>query len=221
MYGSLLRPQLTILGFFTNDFDDNLLPVDSWMNAVTADGMAINVRKYRVDSRENIIEFDLRSIQHLTVYGKDPPLNQVEYRLGLTRLGTLALRLFDAVDELRSPEERFDRRIELTKGYLQDLRDLVSARESELLVILIPGAEDIDSPGRRYFLAVQLMEELGIAYIDPRDMLDGVADYAPPPEIHWNNSGHQKVGSLLSDCIAFVVEGGLPSDCQSFVVTGE
>ena len=57
------------------------------------------------------------------------------------------------------------------------------------------------------------MRELGIPFLDPINVL-GPDDYAPLPEFHWNNAGHQKIGKLLSACLeTFFVSNDL-SDCM-------
>ncbi len=214
VFAPRLNPQLTILGFFTNDFDDNLMPLDSWVNALDAGGKAVIVRKYRIDNWENLIALDLQAIQLLTVYGKIAPASALEKRVASTRLGTLALRLVETLRESSATAEPLNRRIELTRRYLADLRDAVSARASTLLVLLIPRPEEIASSSRRFDTALRLMEELKIAHIDLRQVLDADSDYIPPPDFHWNSSGHQKVGRLLSACVAsFVADGGW-SDCE-------
>ena len=218
VYGFMLRPQVTLLAFFTNDFDDNLLPIDSWLNAVGADGKAINVRKYLVDEHENVVELDPGSIQFMAVFGKEPPENELEYHLGSTRLGAIVLRLIDSLESDGAQHERFDRRKESTRKYLQELRDLVLETDSAFLVMLIPGPEDLSSPGLRYTIAAQLFSELGIPYLEPRGMLERDEDYASPPDIHWSNSGHQKVGVMLSECIKSILQHGSPTDCEYIVL---
>ena len=217
-FSSHLQPHITILGFFVNDFDDNLMPIDSWLNAVDSNSNVVTVRKYTIDEWENVTELDLRAIQLLTVYGKRPPFNELERQFGSTRLGTLMLRLIDALRDFEETEERFDTRIDITRRYLKDLRDEISMDDSFLLVLLIPGPEDIKSLGKRYQLAIGLMEELEIPYLSLIGLLDPASDYGPAPDIHWNNSGHQKVGALLSDCMeAFIASGNL-GDCQYVVL---
>ena len=217
-FAPILRPQLTILAFYTNDFDDNLLPMDSWLNAVSSDGMAINVRKYGMDKQENVSEFDLRAIRLLTVYGKAPPQNDFEYRLGLTRLGTLALQLLERLQAHSSAPERFDRRVEATRGYLRDLRERASVQGSALLTLLIPAPEDVNSAGRRHQLALRLLDELGIAYMDLREWLEREADYHPAPDFHWNNAGHQKIGAVLSSCIEAFAKSGDLANCLAVTI---
>jgi hypothetical protein len=218
VFGSRLRPQLTLLAFFTNDLDDNLMPIDSWLNAVTADGKAINVRKYLLDERENVVALDPRSIQFMSVYGKAPPKNAWEARLGATRLGTIALRSLDKLRETGAAQERFDRREETTRNLLRALRDHVAASDSAFLVMLVPGPDDILSPGTRYVIAARLLDELGIPHLELRHLLDRAADYASPHDIHWSNAGHQKVGALLLACTKAVFEGGSAADCGRLIL---
>ena len=50
------------------------------------------------------------------------------------------------------------------------------------------------------------------------DLLDPVADYAEPPDIHWNNAGHQKVGALLTECVDEFIASGDLANCERVVV---
>ena len=215
VYGPLLRPQLTALGFYLNDFDDNLLPISSWWSAVDSDGKKVIHRKQKIDSLGNVVEFDINDIGVYAFHGKSPPSNELGRLLGMTRLGTLLLRLKDALLETRQEEAaRIDRRLSVTRHYLAQLRDATVAQESSLLVLLIPRREDFGNPGVEYHWAIQLMKELNIAYLDSTGVLDPASDYADPPDLHWNNSGHQKAGALLSDCIEQFFASGDLADCD-------
>lgn len=98
--------------------------------------------------------------------------------------------------------------------YLLALRGAAAAQDTALLVLLIPHRNDMSSPGAHYQTALRLMEELGIPYIDPSHLLDSKLDYAPRPDVHWNSAGHQKIGAMLSDCLAaFQISHDL-SDCE-------
>ena len=59
---------------------------------------------------------------------------------------------------------------------------------------------------------------LQIAYLDPIDLLHPVYDYVNEIDIHWNNHGHQKIGTLLSDCIESFISSGSLSDCDYVVM---
>ena len=78
---------------------------------------------------------------------------------------------------------------------------------------MVPGPADIRSVGRRYQMAVELMQELEIAFVNPIEILDPVADYAEPPDDHWSNEGHRKIGELLSDCVRRLLNGGDLVEC--------
>ena len=210
VYAPRLQPQLTVLGFVMNDFDDNLLPVDSWINALDASGQVIHLRKYAIDEAENVIELDQYTLGYIQAHGIAPPSSALEARLGPTRLGSLLLRLRDKLQSAGSADEKLTRRWQITKQHLMELKHAVVASGSDFLVVLVPGPADIVSAGPRFQMAVTLMQELGIPYLNPLASLDPAADYAVPPDDHWNNAGHQKAGELLSDCVQrFYANGGL------------
>lgn len=213
VYAPRLRPHLTILGFVMNDFDDNLLPIDSWLNAIDPSGNAVAIRMFKVDSAEKVSRHDVDDIEYFLTYWKIPPANELERQLGHTRLGTLLLGLVDAIEARQPADARFGRREQVTRDFLQELRDSVYDHGSEFALLLVPGPEDIGRPGMRYLLARDIVNSLAIPYIDPIDQLVLPADYAPSPDDHWSNSGHQKVGAILVDCINEVITGGAITDC--------
>ena len=45
-----MRPHLTLLAFYMNDFDDNMLPLDSYFMGVDAAGKQLSVRQYQADA---------------------------------------------------------------------------------------------------------------------------------------------------------------------------
>ena len=157
-------------------------------------------------------------------YGIEPPVSEIERLMGRTRLGSLLLRLID-IARGESPNREIvrlfrrrtavwiEREVEVTRRYLRDLREAAAAQDSALLVLLIPRPEGVPSPSARYQAALQLFEELGLPYLNPIHLLDAELDY-PPDDFHWNSAGHQKIGTMLSDCIeVFQVSGDL-SDCE-------
>ena len=196
VYGPIMNPDITLLGFYTNDFQDNMVPIrgqlittdegeeqlfhweDRWGSSIVLDSAA--TRYYR---------------KHLLV----PPGSHIEWLFGTTRLGTLVLRMFDIVGLTINQGIRTSREIEVTREYLQSLRDATIESGSSLLVLLIPGRADLPEPGQMYKTAIQLMRALDIAYVDPSSILDADTDYAP--DLHWNAVGNHKIGTLLSSCL--------------------
>ena len=135
----------------------------------------------------------------------------------MTRLGTLTLRLLDKLSNANI-DESFGHQRRLTRQYLIQLRDAASELDNTLLVLLIPRPGDIGDPGEEYLTAIELMEELEIPYKNPTDLLDPVADYAAPPDGHWSNAGHQKIGMLLAECIEAFMPNMDLGDCDNVVM---
>ena len=236
VYAPILQPQLTILGFYGNDFSDNLAPMDIRLWLAVEDGR-IFMRQY--NNRDGkTVTLDEQKAYYYRAHGLEPPANEIERAVGRTRLGSLLLRMID-IARGGSPNQRLDREVAVTRGYLRDLREAAAAQDTALLVLLIPELYNIlppDEPmgyvllefnrllrhplpraGERYQNAARLMEELGIPYLNPIHLLDS-SDYLPAPpgdvNTHWSSAGHQKIGAVLSDCIeAFQVSGDL-ADCE-------
>lgn len=87
-----------------------------------------------------------------------------------------------------------------------------------MLVLLIPYRSDIASPSVRYQTALRLFEELEMPYLAPIHALDTDLDYDLPGDSHWNSDGHQKVGAMLSDCLAAFEISGDWSACGEVVM---
>ena len=210
VYAPILQPQLTILGFYTNDFVDNVLPMDLWLWVGTKNGR-IFMRRPQADNSGNAMTLDEHKDYYYRAHGVEPPGSEIERFIGRTRLGSLLLRI---IDEVRREPSLWQRRVDATREYLKALRDAAAAQDTALLVLLIPHSVGILSPHARYQAALQLMEELKIPYLNPIHALDP-SDYMPADiDQHWNSAGHQKIGAMLSSCIeAFQISGDL-SDCE-------
>ena len=221
IYAPVLQPQITILNFSQNDFKDNMMPMDAWL---WVKGMEYFVRRYQVDRLGNAIKTDDRALHYLA-HDVEPPASEIERLIGITRLGSLAMKIVKP----RIIRQRVYWQADVTGGYLRALRDAAAAQDTALLVLLVPGQEDVSqargaadasmdpSPPRagegRYQIAAQFMESLGIPWINPLHLLDAELDYAD--DGHWNTAGHQKIGTLLSVCLAaFQISQDL-SDCES------
>ena len=219
-FAPTLRPQLSVLGFVMNDFRDNLVPHDDWLVLEDANRVVHFVRRFRFDRWGNPVKLPAAEVNAYLAKGYNPPLSEWERVTGLTRLGTLLLRLMDNLGNVYT-DESFRNQQRLTRQYLMQLRDSAAALDSRLLVLLVPRTGDIGDPGEEYLSAIQLMQELEIPYLNPIDMLDPVADYAAPPDGHWSNSGHQKVGALLADCVATFIESGDLDECDNVVMPAQ
>ena len=217
MFAPIMKPHLTIYGFYTNDFFDNLFPVDGYFVGITESGEVVKLQQYHLDPWGNVTKLENQRMLYYRWSGVEAPANEFERLLGASRLGSLLLSAIDSIGkQLRVAQQaQFNRKMELTRGYLRELRDASDAQGGQLLVMLIPRYTDLERPGAEFRLATGLFEELGISYFSPREALIAETDYAP--DWHWNNAGHQKVGALLSDCIESLRAGGTLSGCQYVV----
>ena len=154
-----LRPQLSILGFYMNDFLDNQMPMGGGVHLQDSNGKQFFALRFQLDRWGN--PFEVPNDVNFAYVSRElnPPTSEMERALGLTRLGSLALRLLDSLSEpfRRAATERQE---QITRQYLTQLRDAASELDSVLLVLLIPQASDIGDPGDEYRLAVKLMDEL-------------------------------------------------------------
>ena len=217
MLAPILQPQLTMLGFFTNDFRDNLVPIDSWFIAEDQAGETIYLRKYHHDPWGNLIPLDDESMRYFMDNGVHRPPNELERVLGSLQLGTLILRLRDAIALASFEDTSLADGLPVTREHLRQLRDFTFAHSSELLILLIPHADDLKIASEKYIAAVGLMEELGLPYVNVREELK-LEDYAPPEDGHWNDAGHQKVGKIIGDCLQLYFESGNIGDCDYVVL---
>ena len=210
-YAPILRPQVTVLGFFMNDFENNMISLSYWDTSQDpADDAAVKW----TDLWGNVIALDQRSTFHFRQEGIDPPANHIERALGGTRLGSLALRLIDAVARIKTEADGLAS-IEMKRAreYLGRLRDEARAAGSALLVLLIPRQSDVASPDALYQNAVQLLNELAIDALNPIALLDAKQDYAA--DGHWNNAGHRKIALRLYDCLNAFRRNGDFADCAA------
>ena len=208
-----LKPQLSILGFYMNDFPENLVPKDMSLRLIDDEGKQYFVTRFEEDRWGNPVDLPADMVNAYLAVGATPPLSEFERLLGTTHLGTLALRTLDYVLGIDSEDLSFDRQKRVTRQLLAQLRDDVAALDSQFLVLLIPGQADVDAPGEPYRTAIQLFEELRIPYLEARPVLDA-ADYTG----HWSTEGHQKVGAYLSECVIAFFEKGELSDCERVVI---
>lgn len=215
--GAVLQPDLTVLGFYMNDFKDNLTPVESWYETINGRGNRVYVRPYRLDYWGNAIRLDEASTQYFVAHGMYPPVNDIERLLGSLRLGTLLLKLRDSVATLEYADRLFAKGVEVTREYLRQLGESAAAQSTELLVLVIPAVPELPEPSEAYDTAISLMEELQLPYFGLADVVNLADHYVPHPDGHWNSAGHRKVGKILGDCIQVFIENGSLDDCDFLV----
>lgn len=215
VYGPVMQPQLTLLGFYLNDFRDNMVPLHGYL----ARSDAQEEKWYRwTDRWGNDILLDQATTWYYREHRIDPPASELERMAGTTRLGTLILRLFDVVGDSLYQGVRTSREFNITRKYLGELRDATTAADSTLLAILIPHRVDLDGNSESYSAAIRILDELAIPYVDPTGFLDESTDYAAKPDVHWNTVGHQKIGALLGSCLQAFLDDETFANCDNVVL---
>ena len=81
--------------------------------------------------------------------------------------------------------------IDSTRSVLAELQSECKTQNALLVVLLVPDRKDLEEPGNMYLNSLALFRQLEIEFIEVRDRLVEF-DYAPRPDIHWNDSGHKK-----------------------------
>ncbi len=208
----ILQPQLTVLGFYMNDFADNIIRDRDRLQLQDSGGNLISRPYFQHDRWGNSVDLPAELVYIYSLNGSNPPTSELERLTGLTRLGSLTLRILDGLGE-RLQDKSLQRPEEATRHYLRELRDAAADLDSQLLVILVPRFEDLREVSDEHKLAIALLEELAIPYMPTLHLLDSTLDYELPPDIHWNNSGHQKVGAILVDCVNEFIASADISNC--------
>ena len=220
VYAPILQPQLTILGFVMNDFINNMLPVDHRILGIDWKNEPFRIKRYDIDEHSgNVIKLGYEALYYRRYNYAYPPDSELERLIGRTRLGSLLPRFFKArmwadKDEIFHGS-LISQSVDSTREYLKALRDAAAAQDTALLILVIQSRVDFTGFTPYYQAALRLFEELEIAYLDTSPLLD-IRDYGGrfPDGPHWNTVGHQKVGNMLTDCLAsFQISGDL-SDCE-------
>ncbi|MBN1965505.1 MAG: hypothetical protein JW910_12720, partial [Anaerolineae bacterium] len=218
-WGPVMQPDLAVYGFYMNDIDGSLYPLaDRYVMLEIPDwGLPFDrvaVTQWFVNEEGVLEQLTMDQLLYRGLLGYEAPRNGIEAILGQTRLGTLLLRAIDVVRE--SVGQRWELAIAQTRANLLELQQTAAELDVPLLVLLIPSPVEAEVLSERYTVARSLLNELDIAYVDPRPLLE-VNDYAyvgDPEDIHWNNSGHAIIGELMLACVQAISDGAPLSVCQ-------
>jgi len=218
-YAPILNPQIVILGFFINDFEDNVYPIDSYFMGMDDNKYPLAIRQYMLDDVGNVSKLDSQRDLYYRYQQIDPPTSELQRVVGTTRLGSLALNTFGAISNMihKVDGKRINTQVEFTRRYLTELRDYTQDNDIALFILLIPRREDIPSAGTLLKHALQIFQDLKIPYFDVRDILDADVDYAPQPDIHWSTEGHQTIGLILAQCLEQFQNSNMISNCETLI----
>lgn len=215
-YGAIMQPDLLIAAINQNDLNNNLYPIDQLAFVYPPDTLTPRwVDRYNLDPSAN---FEPYLVGELAVryryYDIDGiPLTELNRFLLNTRTGS---RLHTALSRFASERPIFryagyaETGLNVMMERLSQLRALADELDIPLLAIAIPVEEALDgATGNSYAEMLAAMTDTGIPYLDSLPLLTH-DDYrnANPSDPHWNTAGHEKVGALVAECIAYMIENG-------------
>lgn len=204
-YLPLQKSNYVVLGFYVgNDFGDNLLPFDRLM----FNNLASCYNLYDHDKDFNPVKISL-SEAYKKAMGSYPveELNFVQKILIRSRFATFLTDLKNrAVNRLSGNKNRTnEQEYKVTKEYLKQLNDYVKENNAELIVLVIPAAEDVKEKESHYLNAIKILNELSLQYVDPLSQFTQ-DDYLKIDGGHWKNRAHTVSGHMLSKYLLDYIE---------------
>ena len=206
----LQKSNYVILGFFTgNDFTDNLLPFDKLV-------FTTNAACYNEDDIDQ--EFNPFQMSQQEIFKKATgsyPMEELNFfKKMLIRSRTYSF-IADMTDKVKNritgnKKRNEEKEYELTKAYLQRLKQYTSDHNAKLVVLIIPSWPDIKEKGTHYINAVKLMKELSISCVETIDQYTE-QNYIKTGGGHWINSGHIITGHILSKYILDDMNSKVPA----------
>lgn len=190
-----LEPQLVVLSFCLNDFQDNEYPLGS--HYVFANKKWVRAYALGKDGPPRLLSPEKA---YRRAFGTTGSVRDVVYA---SRIVTLAVNGVQSLQRGDGGEARLDDVVPATwrvdtQRLFWEIQRYVESRGASLRVMIVPFREDLAAQGRSYQKALEITAELGLEVWEVMPLLE-VGDYAPKPDTHWNDAGHGKVGHFLAD----------------------
>ena len=197
-YLPLQKSNYVVLGFYLgNDFGDNLVPFDRLVFNKLAS--CYNLYDYDKDFKP----FKISKREAFKKASGSYPLDELNFVQKILIRSRFLTFLTDyknrIVNRLSGNKSRTkNQEFKMTEEYLKQLRDYVKENNAELIVLVIPPAQDVIKGKEFYYQSlIKILNELSIKYVDPIDQFKE-DDYLKIDGGHWKNSGHIKAGHALS-----------------------
>ncbi len=193
----LQKSNYVVLGFYVgNDFGDNLLPFDQLI--FNDQGACYNLYDYDKDFKPYKIS---KREAYKKITGSYPieELNFLQKIIIRSRFITFCKEMTGkAINRISGNKQRTTaQQYKMTAEYLKELNDYVKQNNAELIVYVIPEADDIDKKTQQYLDVVKILTEQSIHYFE-NTALFTKSDYLKTGGGHWKNSGHIAAGHALS-----------------------
>jgi len=201
----LQKSDIVVLGFYRNDFGDNLIPFDR----LQFNNKASCFNCYELDNSFNAIKVSIRD-RYKDATGAYPidDLNFFQREIIIkSRLIPLLNSVFERIKQKSyqyTHSENISKKefsFKITKSYLNQLKNYVKENDAELIVLLIPARQDINRNSEEYLKAIEILRESEINYLEISDKFSQANYMQSESDGHWNNSGHRIAGTLLYEYI--------------------
>lgn len=213
-FAPIMQPDLVIIGFYMNDFEDNLYPIDSYFWGTTSDLGRLAIRQYQRNRSGEIVRVDSPEALYYRSSGVDRPDNSMVRAMGKTRVGSLLIRFFNAMLQI---QDRFSDNwiIEPTREYLLQIHDYATENDIPVLILGIPSLQDVDGTATLpiYDSSLELFEETDFQVLDSRLFI--IPEHYNPPDVHWNTEGHIVIGQQLAACVEAYQSTNVVENCIS------
>lgn len=200
----LMQPDLVILGFFENDFFENLYPLDNIVRLRVRD-KDVFVYGYSLDSEFNPTQLSEQNLFFRAI-GQPASQNELEILLRQTSLGALGVNVLNNLVN-RPIRDSNEESVQRTRAYLAELNQTVESLGSRLVVLSIPSLNDYPTPSRTLNDFRGIASEVGLEVIDVYSLLNDT-HYKPSPEGHWTDEGHLIAGAKVTECVRVLINNG-------------
>jgi len=196
-YLPLQNSNYVVLGFYTgNDFSDNLVPFDR----LVFNKLASCYNQY--DYNKDLKPFKISNREaYKKATGSYPleELNFIQKIMVRSRFISFVTDLKDKILNRLSGKrsKTSEQEYKMTKEYLKQLNDYVKENNAELIVLVIPAAENVKEKDIHYLNTIKILNELSLHYVDPLDQFTE-DDYLKIDGGHWKNRAHVLAGHTLS-----------------------
>jgi len=211
----MMEPDLVIVGFFMNDYEDNGYPPNSYFWTNTAEGRIVAIRQYRLnDANEAMLVNDSAELYY-RAYGVTRPDNLLLRAVGKTHIGSLLINSWRSAFQIQTNQSggRQSFFYERTREQLTQIRQYADEHDIPVLILGIPRLGDVtgNTTVPLYQTTLGLLEEVGLGVLDSEPLLS--SDHYDPPDVHWNTAGHQMIGAQLAACVTAFEATRVIDDC--------
>ena len=195
-YLPLMKPDIVVLGFYMNDFYENVFPMG--IHYVYQTGEWIN--RY-----EQLAEGKMKTLTPKEAYYRAHPV--VTSLSNLHESSRIFKLLGQVLSKYGSPKNKMKgkvseeaiRGLEITDALMGQIKQEVDSTNTSFLVLIIPSRKDITAgkPGVQYEAIMEIVRNHNMPTMEVFSDLTP-EDYMQTSDTHWTAEAHLKIGRYLS-----------------------